>query len=333
MTKPRVAVIGKRNHLHWDRHVANAFRRLGCEVNHHPYNSYPLDILALRTLAQIFLGKRRMRQRAVTWSVGRWARAMATFRPDLVFVTNAFFVPLEYYQQAKQLPSRPTLCAWDGDGSIKATTQAFAPLDLFFESGTDCQRRSPAATLKVETLSFAADELVYVNRRQPRENKLYFCGNWTPARDKVISALYAFPLVLKGWGWRSKLTKKGQHFEISEGTVSLTELVADYNRYRFVLNTHQAAPFMGMNMRTFEASACGACQLCDRRDGLDALFTDGREILVYDGPEAVGDRVQWAFDHPHETAQIAEGGYQRVLAQHTYLHRMRQALTAVGRQV
>lgn len=330
MTPPRVAVIGKSNHLHWDLHVAHAFRQLGCEVKHHPYNRYPLDILARRVLAQACMGKRRMRLRAAAWSASRWAREMASFRPDIVFMTNAFFVPIEYYQMARQLSPTPKVTAWDGDGDACEITRPYYQfLDVFFESGSDYQRKNPKASSVVKTLSFAANETVYVNRRQPRENKLYFCGNWTPERDKVLSSLSDFPLVLKGWGW-GKLTQKGKRTEISEGTVSVPTLVADYNRYRFVINTHQAGPFMGMNMRTFEAPACGACQLCDRRDGLDALFTDGQDILVYESSQALCDRVRWAFDHLDDVAQIAERGYQRVLGQHTYLHRMRQVLATVG---
>jgi spore maturation protein CgeB len=330
MTHPRVAVIGKSNHLHWDRHVANAFGRLGCEVRHHPYNRYPLDILARRVLAQACMGKRLMRQRAAAWSARRWAREMASFRPDLVFMTNAFFVPIEYYQMARQLSPTPKVFAWDGDGdACEITRPYYRHLDVFFESGSDYQRKNPKDATGVQTLSFAADETVYENRRQPRENKLYFCGNWTPERDTVLSSLSDFPLVLKGWGW-SRLSKKGKRVEISEGTVSVPDLVADYNRYRFVVNTHQAGPFMGMNMRTFEAPACGACQLCDKRDGLDALFTDGREILVYEDTQSLRARAQWAFDHLDEAEQIAERGYRRVLDQHTYLHRMRQVLATAG---
>ena len=329
-TAPRVAVVGKSNHLSWDLHVANAFRRIGCAVRHTPYNRYPFDILARRALTQLLVGKPRMRQRAVAWSVDRWARDMEAFRPDLVFMTNAFFVPLEYYQRARRLTPAPKVCAWDGDGGASPANQPYyRELDLFFESGTDFARGRPDVPFAIQTLPFAADESVYQNRRLPREEKLYFCGNWTPERDAVLSALTDFPLVLKGWGWK-KLSKKGARFEISEGTVSVPDLVADYNRYRFVVNTHQAAPFIGMNMRTFEAPACGACQLCDRRHGLDALFSDGEELLTYDSPGQLCDRAQWAFDHPKEVEQIAEMGHRRVLAQHTYAHRMRQVLAASG---
>ena len=328
MTTPRVAIIGKFNHLYWDFYVANAFRQLGCEVNHFQYNRYPPDILALRVLMQACTGKRRMRKHAVAWSVNRWHHAMELFRPHIVFVPNAFFIPLEYYQRAHQISSHPKVSAWDGDGGSSVANAPYYPfMDIFFESGTDYKRIHPAADFKIETLFFAADTSVYTNAHLPRENKLYFCGNWTPGRDEVLSALVDFPVVLKGWGWNN-LSTKGKSFEISEGTVSVPELVADYNRYQFVLNTHQAGPYMGMNMRTFEAPACGACQICDKRDGLDMLFTDGVDILVYDNLEVLRARIQWVFDHPAEVQQIAERGCLRVQDQHTYLHRAKQVLTS-----
>jgi len=175
-TAPRVAVVGKSNHLSWDLHVANAFRRLGCEVRHTPYNRYPPDLLALRALTQLVLGKQRMRERATAWSVNRWARDLAAFRPDLVFMTNAFFVPLEYYREARRLASSPNVCAWDGDGGESSINQPYCrEMDILFESGTALGRSRLG--IAVETLPFAADETVYQNRRQTRDNKLYFCGN------------------------------------------------------------------------------------------------------------------------------------------------------------
>ena len=54
---------------------------------------------------------------------------------------------------------------------------------------------------------------------------------------------------------------------------------------------------------------------------LPVSYTHLREIGVYSGEAELAERINWWLDHPTERAAVAEAGYRRVVADHTYDHR------------
>jgi spore maturation protein CgeB len=84
-----------------------------------------------------------------------------------------------------------------------------------------------------------------------------------------------------------------------------------------------------VNPRTFELAACGAFQLTDERALLPDLFTD-EEIVRFRRTEDVPALIRMWLDDPSGRRTIAEAARQRVLEQHTYGHRMKALLAAIG---
>jgi spore maturation protein CgeB len=83
---------------------------------------------------------------------------------------------------------------------------------------------------------------------------------------------------------------------------------------------------VGVNTRTFELAAAGACQLVDAKDELAPLFKPGDEVLVYrDLPE-----LRRVLDHflarPDEARDIGANARRRALAEHTLAHRVDEML-------
>lgn len=78
--------------------------------------------------------------------------------------------------------------------------------------------------------------------------------------------------------------------------------------------------------RLFEAAACGTAILSDLWDGLDEFFAPGREILVARSTEEALAALDLG---DAELQRIAEAGRQRVLAEHTSLHRARELVAAI----
>ena len=104
---------------------------------------------------------------------------------------------------------------------------------------------------------------------------------------------------------------------------------AFFSSSRMTLNvTRQAMAEMGWcpSGRLFEAAACGTVILSDCWEGLDRFFTPGREILVArDADDAVA-----ALDlSDAEITRIAAAARDRVLSEHTSMHRARDLLTAL----
>lgn len=84
-----------------------------------------------------------------------------------------------------------------------------------------------------------------------------------------------------------------------------------------------------VNPRTFELAACGAFQIVDERTLLREVFT-GEELVTAGRPDDLVSQVRhWLHDAPGRT-QMADAARQRVLAEHTYVHRMRQLLAQIG---
>jgi spore maturation protein CgeB len=81
-----------------------------------------------------------------------------------------------------------------------------------------------------------------------------------------------------------------------------------------------------VNPRTFEIAACGAFQLVDHRAELAELFAPGDELAVFQSGQDILRLVKYYLTHEEERNVMAERGRQRVLSEHTYVHRMRAAL-------
>jgi spore maturation protein CgeB len=86
-----------------------------------------------------------------------------------------------------------------------------------------------------------------------------------------------------------------------------------------------------VNPRTFELAACGAFQLTDERALLPDLFTD-EEVVRFRRIEDVPALIRMWLNDSSGRRAIAENARQRVLRQHTYGHRMKELLAAIGLQ-
>lgn len=84
-----------------------------------------------------------------------------------------------------------------------------------------------------------------------------------------------------------------------------------------------------VNPRTFELAACGAFQLTDRRALLpDVLAAD--EVATVSSPDELPGAITRWLREPEQRLAMAAQARQRVLAEHTYAHRMCDLLSQVG---
>jgi hypothetical protein len=78
------------------------------------------------------------------------------------------------------------------------------------------------------------------------------------------------------------------------------------------------------NMRLFEATGVGALLVTESARNLPGLFTPGEEVVTYDSPSDLVQKVRHYVAHPDERRAIAAAGQRRTLAEHTYRRRMEQ---------
>ncbi len=84
-----------------------------------------------------------------------------------------------------------------------------------------------------------------------------------------------------------------------------------------------------VNPRTFELAACGAFQLVDERSLLPDLFTSN-EMVRFSAVADVPSLIRTWLADPSGRRDIAAAARRRVLAQHTYKHRLSELLTVIG---
>jgi spore maturation protein CgeB len=84
-----------------------------------------------------------------------------------------------------------------------------------------------------------------------------------------------------------------------------------------------------VNPRTFELAACGAFQIVDNRALMPDVFSN-EQMVTFGQPEDLVPHVRAWLRDDSGRKEIAEAARQRVLAEHTYVHRMRQLLAQIG---
>ena len=82
--------------------------------------------------------------------------------------------------------------------------------------------------------------------------------------------------------------------------------------------------------RPFELAASGAAIVSNPVDGVERWFEPGRELLVVSSAEEAVAAYRELLDDPAQAEDMGRRARERVLDEHTYVHRSRQLLELVG---
>lgn len=106
------------------------------------------------------------------------------------------------------------------------------------------------------------------------------------------------------------------------------EMARIYSASRVVFN---CAIRNDVNMRVFEAAACGSLLITNdlAENGQDLLFTPGAHLLTYQRAEDLRPLIRQFLHDENERERIAEAGMHHTQARHTYQHRMKDILDVV----
>jgi spore maturation protein CgeB len=148
------------------------------------------------------------------------------------------------------------------------------------------------------------------------------------ARSLVLSQVASQDLAIWGDdGWR---TSSANGVELSSffrgGPVPPATTNAIYNAAAIVLNIHHSQIRMGTSLRSFAICASGAFQLVDWRPGLSDFLEPDVEVVTYRSGQELAELVARFLVESVARTRIAAAGRLRVLAQHTYLHRLSSIL-------
>lgn len=267
--------------------------------------------------------------------VSRLDRELEVAAPDVVLVVRGEALSAQAVTALKR--DHPgTWVNWVPDDihGLAIVQHALPAYDLVFASGTDVvEHLTPHLPRPARHLPLAADPSIYKpmrSRDQYRAN-VVFAGTATPRRERMLGGLVEFGLALWGPGWRRTSLRdycRGEQLDTEN-------FVRAYAGASVAINIHRAADAdpavleRGVNQRTFELAAIGVPQVVDFRGDLDDLFEDRRELLVYRSAEEMRALVEATLQDPSAAEAIALAGRQRLLREHTYMHRMHRLLEVV----
>jgi spore maturation protein CgeB len=151
-------------------------------------------------------------------------------------------------------------------------------------------------------------------------------GSHYPYRERFVRELAKYPVRLWGGGWDRAESPEVRDM-VAGGHVWGRAKLAVYSGSTLSLNHHHPMnDIVGVNNRTFELAASGACQVVDLKDDLPALFKPGEEIVGYRDLGELHRQLEYYLAHPDEARAIGENARRRALAEHTVRHRIEEML-------
>lgn len=321
----RILVVGKLGNItHWMENVEIAFRAAGhatrcfSELGDDPLNYAHIKLY--RTFAKHRLGE---------VLIPKFTRAIRAFQPDLIFFVNAWKLPAPLYQVALNLPNRPYLAGWVGDRFRQEHQPVLDALDRIYHTDSAFLNEAKRMGFRDngQFLPLAVNVPQFRSMDLPRINRMAFVANHTEHREAVVRSIRKNIAV---FGRRWEQIADTPH-EIHARRVPMKHLPELYNSYRAVLNVRNEVNVLeGLNQRSFEPAACKTPVVNDDMPDLERCFDPGREVLIYrnsDELNAVYDRL---LQDESFAKSIGKAGYKRVMAEHTYGHRITYILNDLG---
>jgi spore maturation protein CgeB len=171
----------------------------------------------------------------------------------------------------------------------------------------------------------------------PYKTDLSFMGAGYPNRRAAFSRLLDYDFKIWGTDW-DLTTDVGRRVQDRGRRIPTQETVLIYNAAKINLNLHSSVFTAGIdsqggfiNPRTFEIAACGAFQLVDQRDPLSSHFHIGKDLAAFTDLADLRRSIDFYLQADERREEMAALARARVLAEHTYRHRMETLLEAVAK--
>ena len=185
--------------------------------------------------------------------------------------------------------------------------------DFVFAAQRDGARALKAeGVASAEWLPLACDPEIHRQFDVEKEHDIAFVGNVFPGPRAELIAL---------------LQRRFRSLFV--GRCYFEEMAKAYSAARLVFNRSLKND---VNMRVFEATACGSLLLTNDLgdNGQGELFQDGVHIATYRDADELLDKAAYYLKHDALRERIAAAGRAEAIARHTYRHRMQTLLERVS---
>ena len=145
-------------------------------------------------------------------------------------------------------------------------------------------------------------------------------------RNGCVRRLLPFhPLLVGDAGWKTEFRHESAQPRYLPALSYYTELPAFYGCSDLNFNCTSKQMKGAVNQRIFDIPAAGGFVLTDWRPQMERLF-EPDEMAVYHEPEEIADLTRHFLSHPDQRRALVPAGRRRVLACHTWRHRLQTLL-------
>lgn len=88
----------------------------------------------------------------------------------------------------------------------------------------------------------------------------------------------------------------------------------------------------GLPLRMFDIMGCEGFLLTNYQAEIASLFEQVRDLIVYESFDDCLKKAGYYLEHEDERRTIAENGYRKICAHHTYDHRIAEMLEILKRE-
>jgi spore maturation protein CgeB len=325
------------------RYVVNALEALGHRVSWVDHSPHEAGYRNLETIRDTRLRLTVQQRLSDTLGVISLAH-VAEDPPDLVLALSQAPLSMAVLEQMRRKKVLTAMWFVENFRHLTYWQQMVTGYDFWFvmqqESCLDAFRKAGAS--HVSYLPLAADPAIHQPMTlTPQERyefgaEVGFLGAGYRNRRQILPSLVGHGWTFKLWG--NEWDTPGALATVLQrggARIDTPTSVKIFNATSININLHSYTgegfdpEGDGVNPRTFELASCGAFQVVDARTLLPALF-DESMMAVIKRPDELLSSVQTFLHEPARRLAMAESSRKRVLEAHTYEHRMKTLLGAVG---
>ncbi len=334
----------KENAIPLGIHCERALANLGHRVIRHEFATVSLyDRLLFRPANKLLSNLRISRDQpfgkdsvlnSINLRNDRLIKAVQEAKPDLVFVLRGMDYWPETLLKIKKEHNTKLICWWlEGPKVIEKSIEKAPCYDFYFiNSRYSVEEHKKKGIKNCFYLPFGAD-LEFYKRTIPVEYQcdVGFVGAWDQNRQNLLQSLTGFDNV-SIWGpkWRKKDNKmlkiiKGDGIYNNDAAkfYSFTKINININAwYNYIPS--------GVSLRIFDIPACGGFLITDFVEELPDLYKLPDEMETFKTQDEFIDKIKYYIKNASLREKIAENGYKRVIADHTYEIRMKQLLDIIS---
>ncbi|MBD5396476.1 MAG: glycosyltransferase [Lachnospiraceae bacterium] len=124
-------------------------------------------------------------------------------------------------------------------------------------------------------------------------------------------------------------TSELKNVRTHSGAQTLTEMPKIFHLSKINLNMTIKPIQTGLPLRIFDIMGCGGFLMTNYQSELQEYFEIGTDLEAYSCTEELVEKCAYYLTHEEERRQIAQNGYEKVCAQHTYPHRIREMIQCI----